>query len=263
MPEKSDHIRFDNGLLRCVISTRSAGCSLNHAMMTRFASTIRSLGTDAGAILLIGQGENFCTGGNVKAFASADDPAAVVGGFAAEFHDFLMALVEAPAPVVAGVQGWAAGAGMSLACAADVVVGGPSTRFRAAYSSLGYSPDGGLSWTLQRSVGFNRARDLILTDTVLTGEQAFRIGLLTRVVPDFEVADHALAVATSLAAGPTGSHARIKRLLWEAPERTFAEHLDAEAAAVAECADSPAGREGVAAFAQRRAADFAAASARP
>src|SRR5690606_34727316 len=173
---------------------------------------------------------------------------------ARDLHDFVLALAECPLPVVVAVSGLAAGAGMSIVCVADVIVGSPDTRFRPAYPSIGFSPDGGMSWTLSRSIGSARARDMILMDSVLSGEEALRAGLLTRLVPTEDVQREAEAVAVALAEGPTETFARIKRLLADAPGRSLAEHLAAEAESIAACADSPAGREGVDAFVQRRSA---------
>jgi 2-(1,2-epoxy-1,2-dihydrophenyl)acetyl-CoA isomerase len=236
-----------------VIATAAAGNTLDGDLLREAMTALRAVGPGTGSVLLTSDGPNFCTGGNVKHFGGADDRPAFVGAMAGELHEFIRALVSAPVPVVADVRGWAAGAGMSIVCAADIAVGGPGTRFRAAYPGIGYSPDGGMSWTLQRAVGAARARDLILTDGVLTGEEAYRAGLLSRLVPDAEVRSEAEALAATLAAGPTSSLARAKRLLWDAPDRGLSEHLDAEAEAIAACADSPAGREGVAAFLERRA----------
>jgi 2-(1,2-epoxy-1,2-dihydrophenyl)acetyl-CoA isomerase len=240
-------------VLRCVIATAAAGNTLDGELLGEATAALRALGPETGSVLLTSDGPNFCTGGNVKHFAGADDRRGLVGAMARELHDFVRALVSAPVPVVADVRGWAAGAGMSIACAADLAVGGPGTKFRAAYPGIGYSPDGGMSWTLQRAVGAARARDLILTDSVLTGEDAYRAGLLARLVPDADVRAEAERLAADLAAGPTTSLARSKRLLWDAPGRGLSEHLDAEAESIADCADSPAGREGVTAFTERRA----------
>jgi 2-(1,2-epoxy-1,2-dihydrophenyl)acetyl-CoA isomerase len=239
-------------VLRCVLATAAAGNTLDDDAVRQSTAALRDLSPDIGSVLLASEGPSFCTGGNVRGFAAAEDRHAFVSAAARELHDLVRALVEAPVPVVVGVHGWAAGAGMSLACAADVVIGGPGTRFRPAYPSIGFSPDGGMSWTLPRAIGAARARDLILTDRVLTGEEAYRAGLLSRLVPDEEVQAEAERVAAALAAGPRTSLARTKQLLWSAYDRGLPEHLDAEAEAIAACADSPAGREGVDAFTQRR-----------
>jgi 2-(1,2-epoxy-1,2-dihydrophenyl)acetyl-CoA isomerase len=252
--------RIEDGVLRLTVSRADEGCALWHDAVPELTATLRAAAGSAevGAVLLVGEGANFCTGGNVKTFASAADPGESVGRLAREFHAFVLALVRGPLPVVAAAKGWAAGAGLSLVCAADLAVAGPGTRLRAAYPSIGYSPDGGLSWTLPRIVGTARARDLILTDRVLSGEAAHRDGLVARLVDNDEVALAAEELARTLAKGPAGSYGRIKALLAESPDGDLAGHLDLEERAVAACADSQAGREGVAAFVHRRPADFAA-----
>ena len=101
---------------------------------------------------------------------------------AGELHELVRALVEVPVPVVAAVRGWAAGAGMSLALAADVAVAGVSTRLRPAYPAIGLSPDGGLTWTLPRAVGAARARHILLTDRVIAADEALALGLVAVVV---------------------------------------------------------------------------------
>jgi 2-(1,2-epoxy-1,2-dihydrophenyl)acetyl-CoA isomerase len=165
-------------------------------------------------------------------------------------------LAEAPVPVVAAVHGWAAGAGMSVVLAADVAVAGTSTRLRPAYPAIGLTPDGGMTWTLPRAVGAARARHILLTDRVLSADEALDLGLVAVVVPDDEVAAQAQRLAERLADGPVGALGRTKRLLRESPERDLGTQLDAEAASIAESAAGAEGREGVAAFRDRRAPRF-------
>ncbi len=245
-------------VLRCTVSTGDRGSSLHQDGLQQTVEAINAIrdGDDTGCILLVGAGPNFCTGGDVRAFAAAEDIGEYVGAVATSFHTFLLALTEAPVPVVAAVHGWAAGAGMSIACAADLVVGGPGTQLRPAYPALGFSPDGGMSWTLPRLVGTARARDILLTDQVLTGREAHELGLIARLVADEEIAEYALELATTLAAGPTGALGAIKRLLREGQHRELGEHLQAEAASIAERARSAQGREGVRAFVERRSPRF-------
>jgi len=245
-------------VLRCAVSTGNNGASLNDDALAQAVEAISAIrdGDDTGCILLVGAGPNFCTGGDVQAFAAAEDVGEFVIAAATGFHAFLLALTEAPVPVVAAVHGWAAGAGMSIACAADLVVGGAGTHLRPAYPALGFSPDGGMSWTLPRIVGTARARHILLTDQVLDGRAAHELGLIARLVADEDIAEHALELATTLAAGPTGALGPLKRLLREGQHRELAEHLPVEAASIAERARSTEGREGVAAFAQRRSPNF-------
>lgn len=256
MSEEAPYVERIGRVLRCTVSTAAAGSSLDGDGLAQAAQALAALDEDTGAVLLVGRGPSFCTGGNVKAFAGAGEPGEFVGAVARSFHTFVLALTEAPVPVVAAVHGWAAGAGMSIACAADLTVGGPGTNFRPAYPTIGFSPDGGMSWTLPRMIGAARARDVLLTDRVITGREAHELGLLSRLVADDEIAESSLELATTLAEGPTGALGAIKQLLRDGQYRELAEHLDAEADSIAARANSPEGREGVRAFAERRAAAF-------
>jgi 2-(1,2-epoxy-1,2-dihydrophenyl)acetyl-CoA isomerase len=246
------------GVLRCVISTAARGASLDFDACREVTAALRDLGPDVGAVLVVGEGPNFCTGGDVKAFAAADDVEATVGALAGELHDLVRAFAQTAVPVVAAVHGWAAGAGMSLVLAADVAVAGTSTRLRPAYPAIGLTPDGGMTWTLPRAVGAARARHLLLTDRVLYADEALELGLVATVVTDDAVADEARLLAERLAAGPVHALSRVKRLLRESPDRDLDAQLAAEAVSIARSAAGDEGREGVTAFVERRTPRFGA-----
>jgi 2-(1,2-epoxy-1,2-dihydrophenyl)acetyl-CoA isomerase len=243
-------------VLRCVISAAGHGSALNGEAVRRATEELHRLGPEIGAVLLAGEGPNFCTGGDVGAFAAAADPGALVRAMAAEFHAFQRAIAGAGVPVIAAVQGWAAGAGMSIVCLADIAVAGPSTRLRPAYPGIGFSPDGGMSWTLPRSVGAARARYILLTNQVLDADQALALGLVSTVVPDDQVMAEAGRLAAQLADGPTAALGRIKRLVRDGASADFGAHLDAEAEQIAASAAGDEGREGVRAFVERRPPRF-------
>lgn len=243
-------------VLRCALSTAARGASLDFDAVRDVTAALRALDPDIGAVLLVGEGPNFCTGGDVKAFGTADDVGTTVRTLAGVLHDMVRALAEAPVPVVAAVHGWAAGAGMSVVLAADLAVAGTSTRLRPAYPAIGLTPDGGLTWTLPRAVGAARARHILLTDRVLSAGEALDLGLVAMVVPDDAVATEAQRLAEQLADGPAGALGRIKGLLRESPGRDLDTQLDAERAAIVDAATGAEGREGVAAFSERRAPRF-------
>jgi 2-(1,2-epoxy-1,2-dihydrophenyl)acetyl-CoA isomerase len=250
------YVTRQSRVLRCVLSTAANGASLDFAALREVTAALRALDPEVGAVLLVGEGPNFCTGGDVKAFATADDVGPTVRSLAGVLHDMVRALAEAPVPVVAAVHGWAAGAGMSVVLAADVAVAGTSTRLRPAYPAIGLTPDGGMTWTLPRAVGAARARHILLTDRVLSADEALDLGLVATVVPDDEVAAEARRLAERLADGPVGALGRTKRLLRESPDRDLGTQLDAEATSIAESAAGAEGREGVAAFTARRLPRF-------
>ncbi|NDZ93822.1 enoyl-CoA hydratase/isomerase family protein [Streptomyces sp. SID6673] len=252
----------DGSVLTIAVSTPAAGNSLADDAMLAGAAALREVARgerEVGAVLLVGTGNNFCAGGNVKAFASADQRPAYLREIADNFHAFVGALYEANRPVVAAVKGWAAGAGMSIVLHADVAVGGASTRMRPAYRGIGLSPDGGMTWTLPRIVGPARARHLILTDQVIDAEQALAWGLLSDVVDDAEVESSARAAADKIAAGPWQSDASTRELLWRSANTSLTEHLSAEARSISTLSGSVEGIEGVDAFVAKRKPDFAAA----
>lgn len=246
-------------VLRCVVSAAGRHGSLDFDAVCEVTATLRTLEPDVGAVLLATDGPHFCTGADVGTLAGAGadgaDPLSTVRALAGELHDLVRALVEVPVPVVAAVRGWAAGAGMSLVLAADVAVAGVSTRLRPAYPAIGLTPDGGLTWTLPRAVGAARARYILLTDQVLGADEAHALGLVATVVPDDEVATAAHGLARRLADGPTRALGRTKQLL-RADDRDLDAQLDAEVDAIAESTAGAEGREGVAAFRERRAPTF-------
>jgi 2-(1,2-epoxy-1,2-dihydrophenyl)acetyl-CoA isomerase len=161
-------------------------------------------------------------------------------------------LVRLPVPVVVAVQGVAAGAGVSIACAGDLVLAGESARFTLAYTKAGLVPDGGASYLLPRLVGMRRAQELIFTNRMLSASEAREIGLITRVVPDAELARESEELARTLAQGRTAAFAATKRLLASSTVSSIETQMEAESREIARAAASEDGREGMAAFREKR-----------
>jgi 2-(1,2-epoxy-1,2-dihydrophenyl)acetyl-CoA isomerase len=160
------------------------------------------------------------------------------------------------APVIAAVQGAAAGAGMSLACAADIVVAADTAKFTMAYTRAGLVPDGSSTYFLPRIVGLRRALDLALTSRVLTAAEAESLGIATRVVPEAGLLETALAIATELARGATQALGATKRLLHAGWTGTLETQMELETRAIADVARTGDAREGIAAFAAKRQPSF-------
>ncbi|MBC7303226.1 MAG: enoyl-CoA hydratase/isomerase family protein [Nocardia sp.] len=245
-----------DGVLQLTIATAAAGTSMDFVLINAGTAALRALDPSVGAILLTGAGANFCAGGNVRDFAAADDRGDYLREKATELHDFVRALADAPVPVVAAVQGWAAGAGMSLVCAADIAIGGPSTKLRPAYPGIGLSPDGGMSWLLPRIVGRSRAAEILLTDAIIDAEQAVRLGILSRTVADDDIRAEGLRVAQAFVTGPRATYAAMKKLLAQSPTATLDQQLDAECDSISAAANSKTGREGVDAFVAKRKPNY-------
>jgi 2-(1,2-epoxy-1,2-dihydrophenyl)acetyl-CoA isomerase len=208
------------------------------------------------AVILAGEGKNFCFGGNLKSMV---DSGADVGAYLSELtttlHAGLALLMRMNAPVIAAIKGSAAGAGLGLVLAADLAVAGRGAKFTAAYTAVGLTPDAGCTFLLPRAVGSKRAMELFLTNRVLGAEEALAWGLVNQVVDDDAVEEAAAALAARLASGPTGAFGGVKRLLAES-EPGLEAQLGRESRSIAACGAGAEGREGIAAFLGKRAPRF-------
>lgn len=246
----------DGEVWRITLDRPEAGNALDPATARQLAAAFRERPEATRTVLLLGNGDRFCVGGDVRTFAGAADPGAFVGQLAHDWHEVIRLVLACPVPVVAGVQGAVAGAAVGLIGACDLVVCARSTKIRPAYGAIGLSPDGGTSWALTRALGAPRALDLMLTSGVLTAAEAHLFGLVGRLVEDDEVHDSAVALAHQVAGGPVRAMVRTRALVRKAATRTLDEQLDDEARLIAESAADPEGREGVRAFVEKRAPDF-------
>ena len=212
------------------------------------------IAADPGArvVLLTGAGPRFCAGGDLKSFADESDLPSHLRAVLAPFHAGLSNLVRGDAPIVAAVQGAAAGAGMGFVGAADLVVAGESAVFLMAYASVGLSPDGSSSWFLPRLVGLRRAMELTLTNRTLSAAEALDWGLVNQVVPDDELQDAGAKLAAKVAAGSAPALAAAKRLMHTSLEDTFESHLAREAREIGGVSSSRETLEGIRAFIEKR-----------
>ena len=203
-------------------------------------------------VVLRGAGRNFCVGGDLKAFAAQTDLPAHLREVTTHLHAAIVALARMDAPIVVGVQGSAAGAGLGLAAGGDIVIATESARFVVAYTKIGLNPDGGTSFLLPRLIGLRRAQELTLLNEPLGAKAACDVGLVTRVVADDALDEEVDAVSRQLAAGPGRAQGEAKRLLRSSLDESLALHLEAEAAAIVRSAEQPDAREGISAFLEKR-----------
>jgi 2-(1,2-epoxy-1,2-dihydrophenyl)acetyl-CoA isomerase len=209
---------------------------------------------DIRVVLLTGEGKNFCAGGDVHTFASKGEKLPdYIRQATAYLQNAVAALIRLEAPVVASVQGFAAGGGgFGLVCASDMVVAGVSAKFLAGATRVGMAPDAGVSVTLPRLVGLRKATAILLTNPIISAAEALELGIITRVVPDEELADASLKLARELAAGAPRALAATKRLLWSGIGTSVEQCLPEEARTVSELSGMADAREGLAAVIERR-----------
>ena len=246
----------DGDVWRITLNRPESGNALTPELAKELAAAFSNRPDETRAVLLLGNGPRFCVGGDVQSFSDAADPGAFVGQLAHDWHAVIRLLLDTPVPVVAGVHGAVAGAGLGLIGACDVVVCARGTKLRPAYGAIGFSPDGGSSWALARALGAPRALELMLTNGTITAADAHMFGLVGRLVEDDDLRDAATALAHEVAAGPVRAMVRTRALVRRAAVRTLEEQLDDEAQLIADSAADPEGREGVQAFIEKRAPDF-------
>jgi 2-(1,2-epoxy-1,2-dihydrophenyl)acetyl-CoA isomerase len=212
----------------------------------------------ARVLVISGAGRGFCAGQDLNDRAVAPNEAAVDLGASVKknYAPLVQSLRSLPLPVIAAVNGVAAGAGCNIALACDLVIATESASFLQPFCKLGLIPDTGGSYFLPRLVGTQRAMGLALLGEKISAQRAAAIGLIWECVADSEFAARIDAVASQLAHGPTLGYARTKQALYASSNHTLDEQLALEGALMRECGFSADYREGVAAFKAKRSPTF-------
>lgn len=224
-------------------------------MIDRLAARLSELSTDRGtsAVIITGAGRAFCAGGDLRWLTGypggSSDAFHVLAG---HYHQATVEIRRMPKPVIAAVNGLAAGGGFSMALACDFRVMESSAVLRQGYTSNGLSLDGGGSFTLPRLVGLARALEIAALDRPIPAAQALAWGLVTEVVEDGKALEGALQLVQSIRKTAPFSFAASKRLLTDALSTSLESQLEREREFLSLCADHPDGREGIAAFLEKR-----------
>jgi 2-(1,2-epoxy-1,2-dihydrophenyl)acetyl-CoA isomerase len=204
-------------------------------------------------VVISGEGNVFCSGGDLKwVGAWPDGYAAAFHNLAARFHQAVIEIRRMRKPVVAAINGVAAGGGFSLALACDFRVMAKSAVFRQAYTSYGLSIDGGGTFILPKLVGMARALEIAAFDRPISAEQALIWGLATGIVEDGHAVEEATKLAQEIARGPIHSFGYSKQLFTDSFNNSFEAHLERERAALSACAAHVEGEEGIASFVGKR-----------
>ncbi len=213
--------------------------------------------SDIRVLVITGTGRAFSAGGDVQAFYdNRDDPDRVMGETLDVLHAAVTKIIDAPFPTIAAINGVVAGAGMGVAMATDLAVAVDSAVFTMAYTGIGVSPDGSSTYYLPRHVGARRAMELILTNRVLSADEALEMGLINQVVGHDEFDDTVYTLARKLARGPTLAYVHARKLLRTSLGATPFEQMDAEAEAIMAAAKTNDFYEGVSGFIEKRRPDF-------
>jgi len=249
----------DQGLATLTLNAPDKLNAVSRKMIAELKDCWETLAADESvrAVLLTGAGRGFCAGADLSD-PDRDRGATADSGAALDkfFNPVIRLMRSVPKPIVAAVNGPAAGVGMSFALAADIAIAGKSASFLQAFARIGLLPDGGSTWFLPRLVGEQRARALAMLAPKIGAEQAREWGLIWDVVEDGELMKTATEVARGLADGPTLSLARIKQAMNRASGNALSQQLDLERDFQRELGRSEDFREGVAAFLAKRKPRF-------
>jgi enoyl-CoA hydratase/carnithine racemase len=252
--------RRDGRVLELVIDNPTQRNALTPEISAGLTRALRLADDDAsvGAVVLRGEGKHFCAGGNLKSLAEtrAGKPRQAIIERIAAVNELARALRACGKPVIAAVEGHAAGAGFSIALGCDLLLAAEDAVFTLSYVRIGVNPDGGGSWFLARALPPQLAAEIALTARPVEAARLAHFGVVNRVVAPGRAREEALAWATEIAAGATGAIARTKRLLEEARGQDLSRHLERERESFADALYGPEGVEGVAAFLEKRKAVF-------
>ena len=252
-------VQRHEGVLEITLNRPEMLNAVNRETIAALAAAVAEAAEDHAArvVLLRGAGTHFCAGGDITMFAdlirlSPAERQTALYRIVDTLHPLLIRMRHMPKPVVAAVQGAAAGFGLSLVLAADLALAAADAVFTSGYINLGISPDGGMTATLPHIVGLKHAAELTLLGDRFDAERALALGLVNRVVSADALDTEAGALAAWLAAGPTQAYAQTKRLLQATLGDSFDAQLRRETESFAACAATEDFAEGVRAFLEKR-----------
>ena len=251
-PVKLDVIE---GIARVTMNRAKVFNAFNLDSIQFLAETLIELAMDRLVVggVITGEGKAFCAGADLKWVSGlGKNYGEVFHQLAARYHQAMLEIRRMPKPVVAAINGIAAGGGFSMALACDFRVIEASAVLRQAYTSNGLSIDGGGTFTLPRLVGLTRAMEIAAFDRPIAADQALSWGLVTEVVEDGQAVKRAIELAEDMKSGPLSSFAASKKLITDSFNTSFETQLEKEREVLSWCADHPNGREGVEAFLEKR-----------
>ncbi|MBW1997236.1 MAG: enoyl-CoA hydratase/isomerase family protein [Deltaproteobacteria bacterium] len=228
-------------------------------MVIELSERLTEIGRDPGLIgvILTGEGKAFCAGGDLRSLSEfAKSPGDAFHALAARYHQAIIEIRRMPKPVIAALNGPAAGGGFSLALACDFRIMDSSATLRQAYTSNGLSIDGGGTFTLTRLVGMAKALEIAALDRPISSKLALKLGLVTEVVPDGQAVSRAAELIGEINNRPLSSFSASKFLINDSFNTSLETQLEREREFLSRCADQPNGIEEIKAFLEKRRPQF-------
>lgn len=249
---------FADGVAMITLDRKDSPANALNAQMADelFDVSVRCGVEEVRAVIFTAEGKMFCGGGDLSEMDAAPDKPAHLTRMATLLHAALSRFAHINAPVIMAVNGTGGGAGFSMVLAGDYVIASEKAKFVSAYTASGLTPDGSSTYYLAKHIGLLRAKELMLTNRVLTAVEAREWGLVNKVVAPEEVMTEATAFAKLIAAGPTKAFGGVKRMLDTAFSDGLETQLDRETRSIADMVRTRDGVEGIASFLVKRKPNF-------
>lgn len=247
-------VEVDEGIVWLRLNDPSARNALSEEMAVELRQAFRDHAESARVFILTGKGEGFCSGAKLggKPPVPGSGPRDLGAPLLDCYNPLLLDIRNLSVPLIVAVNGAAAGIGCSLALSGDIIVASDTAFFQQAFSRIALAPDGGATYLLAKSAGRVRAMELALLDERLPAAQALEWGLINRVVPTLDLLAVARELGQRIASGPTKAYAAIRRLVWQACEADYEDHLKNEAREQTLLGQSADHKVGVQAFLSRQ-----------
>jgi len=246
-------------MAKVILNRPQAKNAVNLQMAKDLLTAATACSTDPAIRVLVitGSGGAFSVGGDIKEFSSYKDQ---LPGYLKEITTYLHAAISTFArlevPVITGVNGVAAGAGIGLSCLGDVIIAAESARFTMAYSGIGLTPDAGATYFLPRLIGLRHTLDMLMTNRLLSSAEALEWGLVTQVVPDSDLAANLNTLSTAISGRATKALAGSKYLIYRGLDGALETQMDDERKFISEMGQTSDAIEGITAFNEKRKANF-------
>jgi 2-(1,2-epoxy-1,2-dihydrophenyl)acetyl-CoA isomerase len=244
-------LSIDSGIATLTLNRPNDANALNLQMANELldAATVCSADERVRAVIMTGQGKMFCAGGDLREMNEQGDRCPEhLTRMASAMHGALIRFAHMDAPVIMAVNGIAAGGGFSMALSGDIILASDKAKFVAAYTASGLTPDGSSTHFLAKHIGLLRAKELLLTNRLLTAQEACDWGMVTRVVPADNLMEEARKLAVTFAAGPTRAFGGLKQLLQTAYSDPMETQLERETRSIAQMMRTHDGPHGLNAF---------------
>ena len=261
MAFKTLKLEVANRIATLTLNRPDAANGMNLELTQELAVAAAQLDADGEvkAVIVTAEGRFFSAGGDLKSMSSDDpdfNPGVYIKDVADYLHKALSIFARMEAPVIVAVNGMAAGAGFSFSLAGDMAIAAKSAAFTMAYTAAGLSPDGGSTYTLPRLIGERRAKELMLTNKMLSAQDALEWGLINAVVEDDQLMQEANKLAAMFVSGSKRAFGDVKTLLLSSDSTSFEAQMEIESRTIRNALLSEDGVEGTTAFVEKRKPQF-------